>query len=179
MKTNGLMSLFVDASYDNKFRGLGWGGWVRCDFWERGEVIGGSFTHPQINSSNMAELVGIMMALKELKALGNFNKIDSIMVQCDNVNALGTLIDIVPGSSFKAGSGRHDVKDIERYSFPLPSPTSEIRLMIRDVIKDVFSNRRLYLRHIKGHNKSLSGRSWVNDKCDEVAKQHLKSVRGF
>lgn len=37
---------------------------------------------------------------------------------------------------------------------------------------------RAYTKHVKGHQKGVDNRSWVNELCDKLAKREMRDYRG-
>ena len=167
-----MITLFTDASYCNKKNVAGWGSWVKADGWPTGRTYGGQLQ--KIYSSGEAELLAVERILEILFRSGHMNGHETIIIQSDSMHALDCIMAHKPiRSTFSAGSGKRDVQAATPRNSPLPHGALDIVKQIEAYVL----GRAIYLRHVKGHNGGESTRSWVNEKCDYIARQNLDNAR--
>lgn len=169
------LTVFSDASWDSKFGAAGFGAWAMREDWEQGRFMSGSLNQVLISSTE-AELCGIAKALHSLPE-GAFDGITHLSLQCDAVGALGMiyyrLIGRVQLSHVK---GEKDVPILRNGNDPTMLQKKALDVIRKTVPIDV----PIFLRHIKGHGKkSGSGRTWVNNQCDKLAKTHMRERRAI
>lgn len=171
--TRSMLTLFVDASYCPKTKAAGWGAWLIKDGWDRGRFLGGPMRRP-FRSTLTVELCGIASAVHDLEVEGVLDSAKIIVVQCDNISALGAIVSNVPNAS---AASRRDVRDVEHIpTVRMSSCDSYAQEAIR-YLRTVLVGKRIFARHIKGHQSDNTGRAWINDQCDAEAKRHMRAVR--
>lgn len=154
-------TLIVDASHDPKVLAGGYGAWIRTEGWERGETFGGAVIGAL--NSHECELQGIAHALEYVRK--NF-QFETLVLQCDNQRALGLLLSIPNTRRARVTAGG---SSFQSQSYPSPYEKKALK-----VCAD--SRFTLWLRHVKGHSEG-TGRNWVNEQCDRIAKQHMRRER--
>lgn len=164
------MTIFADASWCPTSQAAGWGAWAIRDGWRAGRIIGGPIRRPVANSTE-AEVCGIASAIWRLCKDGVLEDVEAFVVQCDNVAALATF-----GQQMRTAqwASRRDDRDVAHHTRKTPLTALE-----REAVKHVrliLNERPLWLRHVKGHT-SGTGRNWVNQQCDDEARQHMLSRR--
>ncbi len=170
------MTLFADASFCHQTGAGGWGAWAKRDDWPKGEFLGGPL-ECELRSSTSAELAGIACAVWHWHDVGRFSGINSLMLQCDNTEALA-LLRIRLRGAFVYGSG--DKRDQQHLPNVRPSRLASLSTVENEalqVIESALGDMRVLLRHVKGHTGEDVGRSWVNEKCDQEAKRQMQTVR--
>lgn len=162
------LTVFADASVQPRIQASGWGYWARGD--NRGSIVAGGPLRTYSPDTCLAELEALGMAVWHLSASNYFKVTDKvIMLQCDNIGALSVLRTL-----------RHDVQDSPaKGGLPVPR-IRNVDATKRDRAKYILQIADAYqltvvVRHIKGHqNVNASGRNWVNDRCDKLAKDGAK-----
>lgn len=159
------MTLFVDASFCSKTEASGWGSWAIRDEWKRGRFRGGPLnTRLPIRNSNAAEVAGIGMSLWQHSMLGDLQGLTSILIQCDNVAALGYIYTAIP-RAIRSGQ-----LPISKANWRTDELVGEVTHTIAELLSGV---PQIGLRHVKAHTKNDDGRSWVNRRCDAEAKKNM------
>ncbi len=169
MSSRQLITLFCDTSFDPHTRTAGFGAWFRVDGDASGTTFGGQLTHRSV-SSNEAELGGIGNALAQLiKARPEAVQRSAIMIQCDNVYALSVIYTLCEGIEIS------NHPDSTATPVQLRSRVyTEFELGVCEYISTIQQQHRIaiILRHVKGHAKLKGARTWVNKRCDQIAKRH-------
>lgn len=169
------MTLFADASLCSETGAAGWGSWAIRDGWGRGRFQGGQIKlkDTKITASNTAETAGIALALWQHYVQGDLKDLEAIMIQCDNLTALGYIKMRLPWAVVSKAKGIKHGGNI----VPVGGQSPVVRRMV-DTIAETVQGMQVTLRHVKGHNDpEADGRSWVNNQCDAEAKRHMKALR--
>jgi ribonuclease HI len=168
--TPGLVTLFCDVSFCPNSGAAGYGAWYRTDDMEKGEFFGESIP-VACSSSNDAEFWGIAMSLRKVfQLLGD--KATTVVVQCDNIAALSWMREFHPNAgAVGVHHGTHGIPQAPK-SYPNSMGTAI------GVVRAMKPSVRIWLKHVKGHSKSKSPRSWVNKKCDALAREYMAARRG-
>jgi ribonuclease HI len=136
---------------------------------EKGEFFGESIP-VTCSSSNDAEFWGLTMSLKHvLKLLGD--KVTTVVLQCDNIAALSWMREFHPNAA--AVGDHHGTHGIPKAPKTYPKAMGTAIRVVRAMKPFV----RVWLKHVKGHSRSKSARSWVNKKCDELAREYMAARR--
>lgn len=144
-----LVTIFSDASFCHDKKVGGWGAWARS---ERGIVSSwGAFKWP-VTSANMAELYAAVNAVHMVLKSDIFSLGDELLLQIDNLAALGAL----------EGKAKTE--------WPTRGLAEMGKLLAAGQAK-------LRVRHVKGHSKNGQPRSWVHNFCDRGATKGLKLAR--
>nr|WP_250807525.1 hypothetical protein [Neorhizobium tomejilense] len=170
-KITGLVTVFCDVSYCPDSKAAGYGAWYRTDAMDKGVFFGGQVPVP-CASSNDGEFWGLALSLYEVfKRLGGA-KPDAIVLQCDNIAALGWVRRFHPLA--EAVGDHHGTHAIP--NGPAAHPANmEIAI---ETVKRMDPTVRIWLKHVKGHDrKSKTARSWVNKQCDANAREHMLARR--
>jgi ribonuclease HI len=168
--TPGLVTLFCDVSFCPNSGAAGYGAWYRTDDMEKGEFFGESIP-VTCSSSNDAEFWGLTMSLRHvLKLLGD--KVTAVVLQCDNIAALSWMREFHPNAA--AVGDHHGTHGIPKAPKTYPKAMGTAIGVVQAMKPSV----RVWLKHVKGHSKSKSARSWVNKKCDELAREYMAARRG-
>lgn len=167
----GVVTLFCDVSFCPNTKAAGYGAWYRTDDMEKGEFFGGQVP-VACSSSNDGEFWGCALALREVYARLSGKAPAAIVLQCDNIMALGWMSRFHPNAG---GVGeRHQTHAIPEGR---NAPPAEMELAV-SVVRNFDPQLRLWLKHVKGHDtKSKTGRSWVNKRCDRLAKDFMSAKR--
>lgn len=124
-----------------------------------------------MTSSTVAEMCALAAALWQLQAESKLDDVSSYMLQSDSVEALSRFLQHLPN----ARVSQH--KDIRQPTIrPLTNDNKVGREAI-DAVKEITFGKQVWLRHVKGHNGTNDGRSWVNEVCDRQAKRYMRSLR--
>lgn len=158
------ITIFADASvyYDEKV--AGWAGYVRGDYREPQWFQG-----PADFSSNVTsvELNALVQSIQLAVDMGYITSNDThILLQSDCLNALEIIWSSFPNTCpmrkvhTKLVSKRYIKKDHAPYIQKLSG---------------LLQNRQVvYLKHVKGHQKGIHARSWINEECDKRAKKEAR-----
>lgn len=165
-----MLTLFADASFCPKTGAAGWGSWAIKDGWPKGKFLGGPIRR-ELSTSNTAELCGIAAALWKHDQDGDLEGVTALMLQCDNVTALGYILAALPQASVRR------LKNQRNAPIGLARTQNKLHLEALDAIRKAGHGRRIFLRHVKGHNGTDDGRSWVNTQCDAEARRHMEARR--
>lgn len=152
-----LVTLFTDASHDEKLVCSGWGSWARSERMEKGAVLGGWTTDPRVRGSTQAELYGVLMAVNANMDEGFIPPGDTVLVQCDCM-AVEHMLEFI--------------------SFP----QDDCGNMLKTWLKQLRGESRLSFRykHVEGHKSPLkSTRHGVNNLVDTRARQGLEAARMY
>lgn len=144
------VTLMSDASYCDKSRCGGWGGYIAC---ERGKQFFGGEFKGQVLSSIFAEMAAIINTLYKACECGLIQPEDVVLIQSDCIPAMDKL-------EGKGEAGQHidAIKTFTKYC-NLYSLTVEFR-------------------HVKGHTNSRKSRFYINNECDRIAYKHMAKARG-
>lgn len=172
------MTMFADASLCLETRAGGWGAWIKRDDWGRGMTLGGQLRCP-LKGSTTAELCGIACALWHARDRGYLSGILHLMIQCDNVSALGLLRIPLPHARMAPSGEKTDVQWLAPVKPLTLHRLSDTEKEALDVVKGALPDASIAvsLRHVKGHGTGETGRSWVNEQCDAEARRHMVTLR--
>lgn len=165
-----LLTLFADASFCPKTGAAGWGSWAMRDGWSKGKFLGGPLRRA-MTTSNTAELCGLASALWKHDKDGDLAGIQIFMLQCDNVVALGYIMSRLSNATARPLDG------VRQATIPRSFTRNKLCLEALAAIEQIVGDRRVLLRHVKGHNGTDDGRSWVNTQCDAEARRHMVARR--
>jgi ribonuclease HI len=159
------MTLFVDASFDAKTGCAGFGAWAKCDLWQSGLSFGG-IIKTKCKTSAETEICGIANALARVAPTILENKISHVVLQCDNIRALGAIAcNVRSGGVAKARNG---------VAIALVRDLTAVERKACDFIANL--NIKIWVRHVRGH-RSGDGRQGVNNMCDLLAKSYMRTQR--
>lgn len=168
-----MLTIFSDASFCYKSGAAGWGAWGIGNGLKRGIVTGGELVMDRrMSSPSHAELLAMSHALSWFDNAGWLDGASAVMLQSDSIEALCCVRALVPNARFTAGDGERDVKKLKGGSFG-----GRLGQDACQNIRDRLGTRVLFIRHVKAHNSDGTGRTWVNNKCDEEAKSHMRALR--
>ena len=163
------LTLFADASVYHKHGIAAWGGWAKGDGKDSILLSGEA---PFNKDTTVVELWALAKLVQQL-VWDRYLHPDckSIILQSDNLKALslihGNLKNSWPAKRKDPKDAR--IKPIKKLKGAEQEPMRILRgcLGLRDVV---------YLRHIKSHQEGVHGRSWVNEQCDQAAKQKAREI---
>lgn len=81
------MTLVVDSSLCPDTRAAGWGLWCKRDGWQTGRAASGPIVSKPEDSAE-TELIGILEAVRFLRAEAVLTGVQSLVLQCDNIETL-------------------------------------------------------------------------------------------
>lgn len=166
------ITIFVDASWCPRTFAGGAGAWVKKDGWDRGYTLGDPL--PQTaRSSSVAELMAIYQTIKFLHEQGDLKDVEMLMLQCDNTNALAAIMRWAKFSEATT-KGPRDVKVKLEYASLFRGVEREWAKAVGEWTSHM---RSRLVRHVRGHQEGTTARSWVNEKCDEIAKANMRRAR--
>lgn len=157
------VTVFADASMHPGERRCGWGAWIKGD--GRPSLSAGGAL-PFNQSTSICELEALAAALEHAERHNYFVDADkAVMLQCDNVNALGAI------------RGRRPAVLISDHadSALINTRKKEEPADMRAAIDRIFAvtdgaGLTVILRHVRGHMGG-DGRNYVNRLCDRLAKE--------
>lgn len=172
------MTLFADASLCPETGAGGWGAWMKRDDWGRGMILGGQLACP-LKSSTTAELCGIACGLWHARDRGYLIGIVHLMIQCDNLSALGLLRIPLPEAKMAPSGDKTDTQWLAPVKKGAYDRLTDTEKQALEVVKGALYNPlcAVSLRHVKGHGTGETGRSWVNEQCDAEAYRQMTSLR--
>lgn len=158
------VTMFADASVSSKTKCSGWGFWIIGD--GRDSMYAGGPLKGFSKNTSVAELEAIANGISCASAAQYFRVGDrSILIQCDNIEALGCLI-------AARSSIEHDAHEESAAVNKRKRRMCDRQKAAVDHILKIADQHRLSItvRHIRGHTDG-SGRNWVNQLCDSLAKK--------
>lgn len=161
------VTIFSDASVCVKTRAGGWGAWMIRSGHTAIEA-GGQF-HDLPKDSSDAEAMALCNALHHGLIMEMVRPGEVAMLQSDNLACLATIAALVPGCFISHGGGATFVP--ARQGRLMKNPAL---LVIRDMVRS--HDLKVVVRHVRGHQDG-DGRQWVNRRCDEIAKTHMRARR--
>jgi len=167
-----MITIFADASWCQHDQVAGWGAWVKADGWPKGQVFGGCLEF--VSGSGLAEFRAIANAICHCKKQEWFADCESVMIQSDSTHALQTLMRLRGVPVYHAAS--KDSADTDKL-FVRKRPLTREEIHYLELIRTATAGSKIYIRHVKGHKKGSSSRSWVNERCDAEAKLFLQIAR--
>lgn len=159
-------TIFSDASLCPHSGAAGWGVWIKSSIGTH--EAGGKFKSPP-RSIDEAELYAIANAVYRANSIGWFKS--TAMLQSDCMTALAIIKFAVPHVKERPhGAGMHIARRYWRDE--VPAYAKDAVAILTELVK----GKTLLIRHVKAHTRG-SGRLWVNNRCDEIAKKHMNEMR--
>lgn len=156
------LTLFTDASWFQQKKVAGWGGWARGD--NRGSVFGSGPLY-EMDNVTLLEAQASLNMIRWVKQTGYLLPSDThVMIQSDSLGFLNAL-------SLKDRT--HITKHNDAAPIVRPKKMrDDLKNPVNSIMEELSWVEVVYLRHVRGHKPShKSGRQWVNNKCDTLAKQ--------
>lgn len=161
------VTIFADASVDPQSKVGGWACWIKVDGAEA--IVRGAPLKQKVKNTTEAELAALANAMAVAKTAGLLSGV--VMLQSDCLEGLGLIRQRIPAAVDSPAKGG------KRVPFRRVAPHRNHKAALTAIDRMVQSlGLRLVLRHVYGH-KAGDGRQWVNRRCDEVAKQHMRQLR--
>lgn len=150
------LTLFADASFYEKQQVGGWAAWVPSQPLQGGPL-------PYARSATEAEILALAFGARAFVKPEH----KCLILQSDSMNALGQILTIHPNAwAAKPKQGS-----------PRVQPNSPKYTEALDYFLNTLGKRDvIYLRHVRGHQNGVHGRSKVNEACDTLAKKHARSL---
>lgn len=171
MPASKVITLFTDAS---RFAdgASGWGAVIIADgvFAEEG----GQFrerTGDILEAEVKAAAVGVHLA----KQRGLLRAGGAVVLQIDSTDAIGVILASDSRYAYSAGSHDRD-QSVVRRADHVPASCVDAVAHIRRAT--VGAGVSLYLRHVKGHKRGLSGRHNCNSRADKLARKCAQMEMG-
>ena len=147
------VTIIADASHDPETKAAGYGFWIAS---QRGKKGGhGAFKERVVNNI-AAEMMALLNGLYEACKLGLVQPNDAVLLQTDCMSAID------------AFEGRR--KRITPQEQELVTYFKHLRSTM---------NINTDFRHVKGHTAGMDSRSFVNNKCDELAGLAMRRARHY
>ena len=166
LRADGPITIFADASFCDKTKAAGWGAWYRGDGMTSGRYLSG-IVPALCTGSHDAEFWGIALALAKVKEALAGQKPRVIVLQCDNVHALAWVKSFLP-NAMPVGV-HHETHEIT-------NPPRKVPLAMKpaiDLLRGFDQECKIWLKHVKAHERGASARSHVNERCDKNARYHM------
>jgi ribonuclease HI len=169
----GVLTVIADASFCQHTKAAGWGAWLKGDRAD-GVFMGAAFSAP-IQNSERAELCAIVNAVHRAHKAGLYREGDTLSIQSDCMWPLG----LIAAGIVWARRGR-EVRargDVPVHFVSVRSATKRVDRIALDHLRELTKGCRIVVRHVRGHTGNATGRSYVNARCDEIAKGHMRQAR--
>lgn len=159
------VTIFSDASYFPETGASGWGCAVVYGDKQLFEYAAKFKTSPE--DILQAEVQAAACALRAAYVKGLLCGQPLVVVQIDSTDAIGVIL--ASDSRYRYSAGPHGrdqgaVRPLSHVPARCVAAVAEIR-RVRDE-----TGMSLYLRHVKGHKRGLSGRHSLNDRANDLAK---------
>lgn len=157
------ITIFADASFYPAHGGVvGWAGWARGDGRIAVEMSGPG---PRCRDSGEAELWALALFAERMAAERYLTDCDrAVMLQSDSLAALGMILGASPEAC------RASVRKGDRSIAGPIVARSQDRPALDRLLAALRMADMIYLRHVKGHKRGVHSRSWVNERCDKLAR---------
>lgn len=146
-----LITLITDASYCPNTGAAGYGYWVVC---ARGRHVGSGAMKNAVANNNSAEMMAIANALYQSYNHGLVLSGDHVLIQTDCQAA-------ILGFEGKRKNITEEELGVAAYLVKLKSTIGIT----------------LGFRHVKGHTRGKTPRTWVNNNCDALAGKAMAQAR--
>lgn len=146
-----LITIIADASYCPDTGAAGYGYWVVCT---RGRHIGSGSIKKPVANNNAAEMMALANALHQAHAMDLVQTGDHVLLQTDCLAAIG---------GFTNQRKNITQEELQVAAF-LKSYVQKIGVTVS-------------YRHVKGHTRGKTPRTWVNNTCDDLAGKAMKMAR--
>src|SRR5271155_2275373 len=93
------VTIFADASYDDRNRAAGWAAWIKAD--ARASAMASGAFKAMPSTSSDAELLAIANAMHSANRLGMIDDGAEILLQSDSNHALSIVLWAIPGSTVR------------------------------------------------------------------------------
>lgn len=165
------VTIFSDASLFPDDGRAGWG----CSILAGDAQLehGAAFKDP-VEDILQAEVQAAACALHLAASRGLLAGEPVVVVQIDSTDAIGVIL--ASDSRYRYSAGPHGCDRAEVRS--LPHVPARCVAAVRS-IRAVFEAHKhsLYLRHVKGHRRHLSGRHRMNGRADKLARRAAEGAR--
>jgi ribonuclease HI len=148
-----IVTINTDASYYHDHKVGGYAFWAVCNDWKLCKF--GSLKEPCTHPTE-AEIKSIVNAIHMVLKQGN--NIDWIIINTDCLNAIHLF--------------RNDHKEIQKFGLIRFNPFfKRIKGLIKRYESKIGRKIKVEFRHVKAHTTTATAKSWVNDWCDQKAKE--------
>lgn len=144
-----LITMFTDASFYDKTGAAAWALWAKS---ERGTIRGAGLIKRAVKHSSEAEILAIANGFSMVVNSDILERGDSVLVQADNLHALGCI-------------GKQ--KTIGQFKRPRPSMSPLMREASELIVALAIEHElEIRTRHVKAHSGTGQPRLWVHTDCD-------------
>lgn len=161
------MTIFADASVYQDKKVAGWAGYVREDDRKPLWFSGPAKFSPDVTT---VELHALAMTVRNAFPYERQENHTHLLLQSDCLYGLEMLWYALK-NGWPVGSG--DAKMSAR-KVPTIGAWEQINLMLPHLV----GREAVYLKHVKGHQNGVHARSWVNERCDKMAKHEARKQMG-
>lgn len=145
------VTIITDASWCPKTKVAGYSGWIAC---ERGKIRFTGTLKSEVDSSNIAELMGLCNVVQRAGQEGYIKRGDELLLQTDCMNTLHVF------------NGHRE------------KPNAQEKLAINFLYGLASTlNLKIKCKHVKGHTSINDARSITNRLCDKAAKSEMRKAR--
>jgi len=164
------VTIFADASHDNRVRVAGWGAWIKAD--GRSSMTCGAAMKTPVGSVTEAELCALANALTVARLRGLLAAGAVVMLQSDSICALAMIRGKIAEAEDRPAPGGLAVAPARHMK-----PT-RLHLAAVNVIHEIVTALRISIitRHVRGHQPG-PGRQWVNSEVDRIARRAMRGRR--
>lgn len=148
-----VVTIFADASFCHETKAAGWGCWIKNDV--RSATYEGVF-QVTLDQAREAELCALVNAVHKAVVMTHAPPGSLLVLQTDCMSA----IHLLTGRRKEAS-----ISLVEKAAWR----------KFRELVEANDLDWRL--KHVRGHQGGKNARSWVNEKCDSLAKAAMRRAR--
>jgi ribonuclease HI len=146
------VTIIADASYCPDTQAAGYGFWIASD---RGKRGGHGGIKERVVNSIAAEMMALVNGLYMACRYGLADQGDTVLLQTDCQAAIDAF-------THKRARITHEETDLVSY---LETLAKDLQLTVM-------------FKHVKGHTSGGTPRLFINNKCDELARDAMRKMRG-
>ena len=158
------VTMFADASIYLQHRVAGWAGFIRADehppVWAKGKA---PFTNSRscVDDAETFALSRTVMQAKKCELIKD--NTTHVILQSDSLTALSYFWFVL--------NNCHPTRGGDAKMLAPKRPNNHSRSYVSEVGAILRGMEVIYLKHVKGHRNGVHARSWVNERCDQLAKE--------
>lgn len=158
------LTLFADASVYKDHKVAGWGGYARGDGRDPTWAQGPAKFDEDVTTVELWALANIVESVVSSSYITSEDT--HILLQSDCLFGLEMLWCELPNTWATAGSDA-TIKTKR-------TVTQSAKTPIQSIKANLSGCQLIYLKHVKGHKNGIHSRSWVNERCDVMAKEEAR-----
>ncbi len=161
------VTMFADASIYAQHRVAGWAGFIRADaqspVWVKGKA---PFTNKR-SCVDDAETYALSRTVLHAKTCGLIEEgTTHVLLQSDSLTALSYFWFVLDNC--------HPTRGGDAQLLNPKKPNNHSKSYVSEVGSILRGMEVVYLKHVKGHRNGVRARSWVNERCDKLAKEEAR-----